>query len=214
MGSESPVFLLRGVSAFQAASGGAPRAPRGDPRRAESGTTSPVMPPGAAAISAPTAGPGRAGPASPHSPLCSSGLAAFPAPRHELGRRRRGSQAPPGPVSVALTASGLAALRWGRAGGGEGDRARQAFGGDGGAGAVSVGAGRARQRSRAAGEVAGFVRGAPLGGVTAQLTGSDRSDEVWQGGNRMILDRSGCGGAAEDLWLHLAPENPVSGGLF
>lgn len=102
----------------------------------------------------------------------------------------------------------------GRAGGREGDRARQAFGGGGGAGAVSVGAGRARQRSGAAGEVAGFVRGAPLGGVTAQVTGSDRGDEVWQGGNRMSFDRSGCGGTAEDLWLRLAPENPMNGVLL
>lgn len=44
-------------------------------------------------------GPGR-GPRIPGLPLCSSGLAAFPAPRHELGRRRRGSPAL-GPVSAA-----------------------------------------------------------------------------------------------------------------
>lgn len=40
----------------------------------------------------------------PRSALCSSGPAASPAPRYELGRRRRGSAAPPGPVSAAPTA--------------------------------------------------------------------------------------------------------------
>lgn len=156
----APFLRLRGVSAFQAVSGGAHGDPRGDPGRGGSGTTSPVIPPATAAISPPTAGPGRR-PHIPRSPLCSSGPAACPAPRHELGRRRRGSPTPPGPVSAAPTPSRLPALRGGRAGGMEEDRAGQAFGGGGGAGAASVGAGRARRRSGAAREAAGFVRSAP-----------------------------------------------------
>ncbi|XP_032913484.1 protein AMN1 homolog isoform X1 [Catharus ustulatus] len=85
----APFWRLRAVSALRAASAEASRggpAPGlhlpSSPGRRHLGTDR------------------RAGPPcpQPRSALCSSGPAASPAPRYELGRRRRGSAAPPGPV--------------------------------------------------------------------------------------------------------------------
>lgn len=42
----------------------------------------------------------------------------------------------------------------------------------------------------------------------------DRGDEVWQGGNRMILDRFACERRLKISGFHLASENPVNGVLF
>uniref|UniRef100_A0A8U7MAC8 Protein AMN1 homolog n=1 Tax=Corvus moneduloides TaxID=1196302 RepID=A0A8U7MAC8_CORMO len=97
MESDSPGFFA--VGCFSVPSRFGRRSPR-NPGALQGGPGAGLhvpSSPSAAAISAPTAEPGRH-PHIPRSPLCSSGPAAFPAPRHELGRRRRGSPAPPGPV--------------------------------------------------------------------------------------------------------------------